>query len=121
MRFLLEQLELFFIGAQAEEHGSAHAPQRLPEWADYSSYLATESVRLLESGWPKPKMLFLLQKINASYPLTIQAATGNGWFDLQLTQQSFGPLPTNDGRILAGKERIPDDPLADLPAVEFLK
>ena len=89
MRFLLEQLKLFFIGAQAEEHGSAHAPQRLPEWADYSSYLATESVRLLESGWPKPKMLFLLQKINASYPLTIQAATGNGWFDLQLTQQSF--------------------------------
>src|SRR6058998_3512262 len=116
MRFLLEQLKLFFIGAQAEEHGSAHAPQRLPEWADYSSYLATESVRLLESGWPKPKMLCLFQKINASYPLTIQAATGNGCFDLQLTQQSFGPLPTNDERILAGKERIPDDPLADLPA-----
>lgn len=61
-------------------------------------------------------MLSLFQKINASYPLKIQAATGNGWFDLQLTQQSFGPLPANDQRILAGKERIPDDPLADLPA-----
>src|SRR5437762_7473393 len=110
MRFLLEQLELFFIGAQAEEHGSAHAPQRLPEWADYSSYLATGSVRLLESGWPKPRNVMPFPKINVSYPLKIQAATGNGWFHLQLTQQSFW----------AASRQRPEDigghPLADLPA-----
>jgi len=43
----------------------------------------------LKAAGQSQEVLCLFQKINASYPLKIQAATGNGWFDLQLTQQSF--------------------------------
>ncbi len=38
------------------------------------------------------EVLALFEKVNASYPLKVQAATGNGWFDLQLSKDGFGPI-----------------------------
>ena len=58
--------------------------------------------------WP------LFERINSSYPLPIRAATVNGFFDFQAGQEGFGPLPSNDRLLLAGKEPLPDDPLEDL-------
>jgi hypothetical protein len=66
--------------------------------------------RALEGGavWP------LFEKIVDSAPLAIRAGTSNGWIDLRPGQEGFGPLPTNDERLLAGKDSLPEDPMEDL-------
>jgi hypothetical protein len=56
----------------------------------------------------------LFEKINSPRPMAIRAGTNNGWFELQLGQQEFGPLPKNDRLLLAGQETVPDDPLQNL-------
>ena len=56
----------------------------------------------------------LFEKINSPRQVAIRAGTSNGWFELQLGQQEFGPLPENDRSLLAGKETVPDDPLQNL-------
>ena len=56
----------------------------------------------------------LLLRINAIRPLTVDAATSNGWFDLQIANDSFGPLPAEDQALLAGEDPVPTDPLLDL-------
>ena len=43
----------------------------------------------------------LLLRINAIRPLTVDAATSNGWFDLQIARDSFGPLPAEDQALLS--------------------
>lgn len=56
----------------------------------------------------------LLKRIIAIRPLPIAAATSYGWFDLQLGQDSFGPLPSEDEATLAGNDPPPVDPLEDV-------
>jgi hypothetical protein len=56
----------------------------------------------------------LLQQINTIRPLSIDAATSYGWFDLQVGQDSFGPLPDEDQAMLAGNDPVPGNPLLDL-------
>jgi hypothetical protein len=56
----------------------------------------------------------LFREINNIRPLFIDAATGWGWFDLQVGQDSFGRLPAEDEALLAGTERKPADRLLDL-------
>jgi hypothetical protein len=56
----------------------------------------------------------LLERIIAIRPLPITAATSYGWFDLQLGQDTFGPLPSEDEAMLAGNDRPPVNPLEDL-------
>ena len=56
----------------------------------------------------------LFEKINSPRPMAIRVGTNNGWFELQLGQQEFGPLPENDRLLLAGQETVPDDPLQNL-------
>jgi hypothetical protein len=56
----------------------------------------------------------LFEQVNAVRPLCVRAATLNGWFDLQINDDSFGPLPDEDQDLLAGREPRPADPLLDL-------
>src|SRR5262245_45047772 len=56
----------------------------------------------------------LLQRINAVRPLSVEAATSNGWFDLQIGADSFGPLASEDQAMLAGQDPAPADPLLAL-------
>jgi hypothetical protein len=45
----------------------------------------------------------LLDRIDGIRPLTVDAAASYGWFDLQIGQESFGPLPAEDQAMLALK------------------
>jgi hypothetical protein len=45
----------------------------------------------------------LLEPIGRTRPLIVDAAAGYGWFDLQIGQESFGPLPAQDQAMLALK------------------
>jgi hypothetical protein len=56
----------------------------------------------------------LFRQINAIRPLPINAATSFGWFDLQVGQNSFGPLPQEDQAMLAGQDPVPTDPMLAL-------
>jgi hypothetical protein len=56
----------------------------------------------------------LFRQINAIRSLPIDAATSYGWFDLQVGQNSFGSLPSEDQALLAGEESRPTDPLLAL-------
>jgi hypothetical protein len=49
-------------------------------------------------------------------PLYVDAATAFGWFDLQIGEDSFGPLPGEDQDMLAGLDPRPGDTLAHLTA-----
>src|SRR5262245_48105421 len=54
------------------------------------------------------------RQIEAVRPLPVRAATANGWFDLQVGEYAFGPLPAEDQAMLAGEEPVPADPLVAL-------
>jgi len=56
----------------------------------------------------------LFRQINAIRPLPINVATSYGWFDLQVGQNSFGTLPSEDQALLAGDEPARTDPLLAL-------
>ena len=45
----------------------------------------------------------MFDRIGGIRPLTVDAAAGYGWFDLQIGQESFGPLPAEDQAMLALK------------------
>src|SRR5262249_4815863 len=56
----------------------------------------------------------LFERINAIRPLRVDAAAAFNWFDLQIGQDSFGRLATDDQALLEGKEANPADRLLDL-------
>ena len=56
----------------------------------------------------------LLERINAIRPLRVDAAAAFNWFDLQIGQDSFGRLASDDQALVAGEEANPADPLRDL-------
>src|SRR5262245_61902377 len=73
-----------------------------------------EQYRELKAAARSAEIQRLLQQINAIRPLSIDAATSYGWFDLQVGQDSFGRLPDEDQAMLAGNDPVPGNPLLDL-------
>jgi hypothetical protein len=73
-----------------------------------------EQYRALKDAARSPEVQSLLRQINAIRPLPINAATSFGWFDLQVGQDSFGPLPQEDQAMLAGQDPVRTDPLLAL-------
>ncbi len=61
---------------------------------------ALEQYALLKQAAVSPKVRPLLDRIGGFRPLTVDAAAGYGWFDLQIGQESFGPLPAEDQAVL---------------------
>jgi len=56
----------------------------------------------------------LFERINAIRPLRVDAAAAFNWFDLQIGQDSFGRLASDDQALLAGEAANPADLLRDL-------
>jgi hypothetical protein len=55
---------------------------------------------------PCPKCLAGIARRTAAVrvaALTVDAAAGYGWFDLQISRESFGPLPVQDQAMLQPK------------------
>jgi hypothetical protein len=59
-----------------------------------------EHYGLLKQATAAPALRPLLDRIGRARPLTVEAAAGYGWFDLQIGQESFGPLPAEDQAML---------------------
>jgi hypothetical protein len=59
-----------------------------------------EHYTLLKQATASPQVRPLLERIGGIRPLTVDAAAGYGWFDLQIGQESFGPLPAEDQAML---------------------
>lgn len=56
----------------------------------------------------------LFDRINAIRPLRVDASAAFNWFDLQINQDSFGRLASDDQALLAGEDADPADLLGDL-------
>jgi hypothetical protein len=56
----------------------------------------------------------LFERINAIRPLRVDASAAFNWFDLQIGQDSFGRLASDDQALLAGQDANPADLLRDL-------
>jgi hypothetical protein len=56
----------------------------------------------------------LFERINAIRPLRVDAAAAFNWFDLQIGQDGFGRLASDDQALLAGKDANPAELLRDL-------
>jgi hypothetical protein len=70
--------------------------------------------QVMKDAARSPEVQQLFRQINAIRPLPIDAATSYGWFDLQVDQDSFGALPSEDQPMLAGMDPVPTDPLLAL-------
>ncbi len=55
---------------------------------------------LFKQATAAPKVRPLLDRIGDIRPLAVDAAAACGWFDLQIGQESFGPLPAEDEAML---------------------
>jgi hypothetical protein len=73
-----------------------------------------EQYTLLKQAAGAPEVLPLLAYLNAIGPLRIRAASGYGWFDLQMGQASFGALPAEDQATLQDREASPAERLLEL-------
>ncbi len=62
-----------------------------------------EHYGLLKQATATPQVQPLLDRIGRIRPLTVDATAGYGWFDLQIGQESFGPLPAEDQAVLGLK------------------
>jgi hypothetical protein len=68
----------------------------------------------LKDAAQSPEVQALFRRIETIRPLPVNVATANGWFDLQVGQASFGPLPDEDEAMLSGEDPVPTDPLVEL-------
>jgi hypothetical protein len=68
-----------------------------------------EQYRALKGAAHSPEAQPLFQQINSIRPLVVNAATGYGWFDLQVDQDSFGQLPAEDRAMLESREASPHE------------
>jgi len=73
---------------------------------------------LLKEAATTPEVRPLLEQIGAIRPLTVEAAAGYGWFDLQIGQATFGPLPAEDRATLEGRQASPGEVLLELAGGE---
>jgi hypothetical protein len=76
--------------------------------------LFLEHYTLLKQAAGSPEVRSLRDRIDGIRPLTVHAAAGYGWFDLQIGQESFGPLPAEDQATLAHRAASPAEALLDL-------
>ena len=76
--------------------------------------LFLDQYTLLKAATAAPEVQPLLGYIAAIRPLTVEAAAGYGWFDLQIGQASFGPLPAEDRATLEGRQASPAEILREL-------
>jgi len=75
-----------FTCLQGDDEDDEVFERRLLVW------LLEQCTTLEEAAWQDaPSKLF--GKIKASGPFAVRAATSNGWFDLQLDRNAFGPFP----------------------------
>jgi hypothetical protein len=77
-----------------------------------------EHYTLLKQAARSPELRPLRERIDGIRPLTVDAAAGYGWFDLQIGQGSFGPLPAEDQATLAHHTASPAEVLLDLAGGE---
>jgi hypothetical protein len=117
-----------FRDAQRKEcKGSAHYFLRSDAFAclesgdeDHKTFARKESRWLLEQykalkeAVRSPDVQPLFQEISSIRPLLIDAATGYGWFDLQVGQDSFGRLPAEDQAMSEDREPTPHELLMNL-------
>jgi hypothetical protein len=68
-----------------------------------------EQYRALKEATRAPELRPLFQQISGIRPLLVNAATGYGWFDLQVDQDSFGRLPAEDRAMLEEREPAPHE------------
>jgi hypothetical protein len=68
-----------------------------------------EQYRVLKEAMRAPELKPLFQQINCIRPLPVNAATGYGWFDLQVDQDSFGRLPAEDRAMLEDRAPTPHE------------
>jgi hypothetical protein len=80
--------------------------------------LFLEHYTLLKQAAGSPEVRALRERIDGLRPLTVDAAAGYGWFDLQIGQESFGPLPAEDQATLAHRAASPAEVLLDLAGGE---
>jgi hypothetical protein len=73
-----------------------------------------EQYKLLKAAARAAELRPLFEQINRIRPLPVRVATAYGWFDLQVDQESFRRLPSEDQAMLAGDEPPMADPLRDL-------
>ena len=73
-----------------------------------------EQYTLLKQAAAAPEVQPLLAYLNAVRQLRIDAASGYGWFDLQIGQESFGALPAEDQATLEGRKATPAEVLTQL-------
>jgi hypothetical protein len=73
-----------------------------------------EQYQALKDAAQSPEVQALFRRIETIRPLPVNVATANGWFDLQVGQASFGPLPDEDEAMLSGEDPVPTDPLVEL-------
>jgi hypothetical protein len=69
---------------------------------------------LLKQAVAAPELQPLLAYIDAIHPLTVEAAAGFGWFDLQLGKPTFGSLPAEDRATLEGRKASPEEIMLEL-------
>lgn len=81
--------------------------RRQQRWL-FEQYLALKAA--LRTAEVRP----LLERMNAICPLQVNAAAAFNWFDLQVGQDSFGRLASDDQALLVGTEANPADMLRDL-------
>jgi hypothetical protein len=73
-----------------------------------------EQYRVFKQAAASPGLKPLFKRIGAIRPLTVEAAAGYGWFDLQIGQELFGPLPAEDWATLEDREASPAEGLLEL-------
>ena len=59
-----------------------------------------EHYALLKQAMGSPEVRPLVNRLAGIRPLSVDAAASYGWFDLQIGQESFGPLPAEDQAML---------------------
>jgi hypothetical protein len=96
-----------FTLLQGEDEANAEFNRREIHWL-------LEQYRALKEAAHSAEVQSLFGRINAIRPLPVAVATVNGWFDLQIGEDSFGPLRGEDEAMLAGDCPSPADPLLDL-------
>ena len=69
---------------------------------------------LLKEAAASPEVQPLLAYIGAIHPMTVEAAAGYGWFDLQIGKTTFGPLPAEDRATLESRQATPAEVLLEL-------
>jgi hypothetical protein len=103
----------YFLRSDAFTCLEAAGEDRTAERRRQLVFFLDQYSRLKEAA-ASPEVRPLLDRISSIRPLTVEAAAGYGWFDLQIGQQSFGPLPADDRATLEHREASSAEVLLEL-------